>query len=89
MNTHDDTQFYEAYQNVDKREALLKQLIKQRRSLGIVLVFFVCATGLNVTVKLIAQIDSSISPAASFACMMLMFLFFQLDTKIKILLVQK
>jgi hypothetical protein len=89
MTTKDDAQFSEAYRNVDKREVLLKQLIKQRRLIGLVSVFLVFAIGFNVTVQLIAQTDLSINPALSFGCMMLMFHLYQLDTKIKILLVSK
>ena len=88
MTTKDDSQFSEAYHNVDKRKLLLKQLIKTRRGVVALLLFTWFTIAFALIVDFIANTDI-IKNGTIFCGMITMFWVSQVDTKIKILLTQK
>ena len=89
MTPKDDAQFSDACQNVEKRDALLKRLIEQRRMLRTVFLLLTSLIALGFIIQLITRDRNFPSSSLLFVCMMGWFQLSTIDNKIKILLTQK
>ena len=88
MNKKDDNQFTEALQNAESRDAILKQLIRQRRILKVCVLSLIAIISIGYLLYVIMRIEP-LPSSIIFICAIGLFQLSQVDTKIKILLSKK
>jgi steroid 5-alpha reductase family enzyme len=89
MNHKDDTEFLNAFQNAEKRDALLESLLSMRRLQKIAALLFLTLIALSFVLQLTTGKEKSIQNSMLFCMMVNFFFVIHSDMKIKMLLAQK